>query len=414
MRPNDSYWQGDGIPKIARGTFDGAQWSWETFNLDTQNAYALRSLAVHPTNAERIFGGDETLGMLRTLDHGQSWTPVNQGLDAVIVYDVDVDDNDTAHMIVGSGSGLFERPAGSLEWHRRHNGIFHAVRFQPRSSTTYYGGSIDFVARTTDNGATWSYSNLLGPSVFDIVVDPVDPDTLYIATHEQVLHSNDGGDNFTAVLDGINRAGQAYLMNTVVIDLGDHTHLFAGGGRFYMPRVHGDLWESFDSGATWQRTGLSDVIVNAVLVDPRDSNLLYAGCGYSYNYEPPLYKSQDGGATWTEMSNGLANQRFLTWDIWADNYDLAVAHDLTVTGSDVTWCNFDMQPGIFINTPGTDPDNSGGADGGGYCFVGTTWLHANVFNSCIIIVPMLLIIGAGILMRLKNCTMFDLKPICRH
>ncbi len=380
MRPDDAYWQGDGIPKIARGIFDGSQWNWEIFDLDTQNASALLSLAVHPTLADQVFGGDDTLGMLRTLDHGQSWTPINEGLDAVIVYDVDADANDTTHLIAASGSGLFERPAGATQWQRRHNGDFRSVRFQPLSGTTYYGGSIGFVARTPDNGATWSYSNALGyVRVNDIAVDGVDPATLYIAAGQQVLHSSDSGGTFSAVLNGINQGGEAYAMNTVAIDPADHTHLFAGGGNFYTPFVQGDLWESPNGGTDWNRTGLTDVIVNAVLIDPRDSDVLYAGCGFSSNFGPPLFKSINGGVTWQEMSDGLPNQQFSTRDIWvgaADNVMVA-ATDGTVlhyNGSTVAVVNVGTADTLY-GISGLSPSAvwAAGANGTIVHYDGSTW-----------------------------------------
>jgi photosystem II stability/assembly factor-like uncharacterized protein/long-subunit fatty acid transport protein len=380
MRPNDSYWQGDGIPKIARGIYDGGQWNWETLDLDTQNASALRSLAVHPTDADQIFGGDETLGMLHTLDHGQSWTPVNQGLDAVIVYDVDGDDNDTSHMIAGTGSGLYERPAGAARWQRRHNGTFRSVRFEPLSGTTYYGGSIGYVARTPDNGATWSYSNSLGnAAVEDIAVDAVNPDTLFIAAGQQVLRSSDSGGTFLAVLNGINQAGEAYAMNTVVIDPADHTHLFAGGGNFYTPLVQGDLWESSNGGTDWNRTGLTDVIVNAVLIDPRDANVLYAGCGYSSNEQTPLYRSLDGGASWQDMSNGLPNRHYWFEDMWAgaaDNVMVAASNGMVFqyNGSTVAGVNVGIDDTLYgVTGLSASAAWAAGANGAIVYFDGSTW-----------------------------------------
>lgn len=408
MRPDDPYWQGDGIPKIARGNFDGSQWNWEVFDLDTQNATALRSLAVHPTDADQVFGGDETLGMLRTQDHGQSWIPINEGLDAVIVYDVDADANDTTHLIAASGSGLFERPAGATQWQRRHNGTFRSVSFEPLSITTYYGGSIGFVARTPDNGTTWSYSNSLGyVTVNDIAVDGVDPTILFIAAGQQVLRSDNSGGTFSAVLDGINQGGEAYAMNTVVIDPADHTHLFAGGGNFYTPFVQGDLWESPNGETDWSRTGLTDVIINAVLIDPRDSDVLYAGCGYSNNSGPPLYKSINGGATWEEMSDGLPNQSIYIRDIWAGAADnvMVAAVDGTVlqyNGSTVTVVNVGTADALY-GISGLSPSAvwAAGANGTIVQYDGSTWtlmasgITTNLYDIWAVAPDDIFAVGAG-------------------
>ena len=329
MRPNDAYWLGDGLPKISTGVFDGSTWVWETFIPDPQSATALQALAVHPTDAGTLLGGDLSLGLLSSMDHGQQWTPINQGLDAVIVYDVDTDDLDTRHMIAASGSGFFERAAGASVWQRRLNGVYRAARFHPASAASYFAGGAGFVARTSDSGASWAYSNSLGYLyVESSAVDRDDPSRIYITTGHygrQVLRSLDGGDTFQAVLNGINQAGQAYSMNDVVIDPQAHLHLLAAGGNFYSPLVVGDLWQSMDGGDTWQRTGLTDKVVNTILVDPRDSNVIYAGCGYSQNYDEPLYKSVDGGASWQSAAAGMPPARRGLYGLWGPGPDQLVA-----------------------------------------------------------------------------------------
>ena len=320
-RPNDTFWNGDGLPKVSRGVFDGSSWSWETFLPDSQNATAFNALAVHATDPGTVFGGDFSLGVLVSEDSGENWTPANEGLDAVVVYDVDVDDANTAHMLAASGSGLYERADAGSPWVRRHIGVFRSVEFHPSSSTAYYGGGSGIVARTTDNGATWAYSDSLGyVYVHDVAVDALDPSRVYITTGhygQQVMRSTDGAATFQAVLSGVNQSGQAYSMNRVIIDPHDRMHLFAAGGNFYSPYVLGDLWQSGDGGDTWQRTGLTDTVVNAVIVDPRDPNALYAGCGFSQNYLDPVMKSTDGGATWASASSGMPPARRTFYSIWA-------------------------------------------------------------------------------------------------
>lgn len=321
MRANDSFWQGDGLPKISRGLFDGSSWTWETFIPDPQNALSFDCLAVHPMDPDIVLGGDQSLGMLISQDHGAHWTPINKGLDAVIVYDVDTDDNQPDHMLAASNSGLYERENRNSAWIRRHNGQFRSVEFYPSSSSAYFGGGVGFVARSPDNGVTWNYSNALGNVyVEDIAVDPSDTSRVYIATGHygrQIQRSGDGGEHFQPVLDGINQAGQAYGMNAVVVDPHDPRHVLACGGNFYSPKVLGDLWQSSNGGDTWRRTGLTDTVVNSALIDPVDPRVIYAGCGHSVNSSPPLLKSSDGGTTWVPQTDGLPNRRIFISNLWS-------------------------------------------------------------------------------------------------
>jgi photosystem II stability/assembly factor-like uncharacterized protein len=77
-----------GAGKVSRSVNGGID--WETYTVD----HEFICLAVHPTNSEAIFGGELFLGVFKSEDHGQAWSPVNNGINAVIVYDVALDPND--------------------------------------------------------------------------------------------------------------------------------------------------------------------------------------------------------------------------------------------------------------------------------------------------------------------------------
>jgi photosystem II stability/assembly factor-like uncharacterized protein len=309
-----NFW-GDSLPKISR-SLDGGN-NWETYVID----YELRTLAVHPSKGDVIFGGDRDFGVTRSLDHGQSWTPINNGIDAVMVRDVAIDPADPAHVLAGTTSGLYEKKEDG--WSRllpqdpremRYD-IF-SIRFHPTDSRTFFVGlsrSYQYNFRKTTNGGTdWSFtSDLMGNDVVDIAIDQVDTDTLFVAAGKRIYKSTDGGITFVEVLHGQNLEGEEYRFEVVAIDPADHEHIFAGGGGFgYFGYLIGDLWESTAGGAkwSWKRTGLQNVVVNALLIDPRDSKIMYAGCGYKYRRsgtEVPVYKSTDGGASWTASYEGM-------------------------------------------------------------------------------------------------------------
>ncbi|MCP4579502.1 MAG: hypothetical protein GY846_24785, partial [Deltaproteobacteria bacterium] len=102
-----SFFGGDNLPRISRST-DGGD-TWETFMVDTTAATVLLTLAVHPTDSDIVFCGDNELGVVKTPTHGQTWTSLNNGLNYFIVYDVALDPNDIEHKIAGTEAGLFEK-----------------------------------------------------------------------------------------------------------------------------------------------------------------------------------------------------------------------------------------------------------------------------------------------------------------
>jgi photosystem II stability/assembly factor-like uncharacterized protein len=314
-------WFGDYLPKVSRSTDGGV--TWETYIVD----YQFLVLAVDPANSESIYGGDISLGIYRSADHGQTWSPINNGINAVIVYEVEVDPKDTSHILAGTISGVYEKKQGSA-WSRLLAYNTLSLEFDPRDSRSFYAGLRGYVAKTTDGGQAWTYSQYPDGSgtVNDICLHPTDSANVFIAVGATggagaIYRSEDGGASFSEVLTGVNRSGQPYDFNAVKLDPSNPLHIFAAGGNFYTPRVDGDLWESPDGGVTWDRNPLSilNVTVNDLLIDPKRVSTLYAGCGYSAGTDVPVYKSTDGGMTWEASFDGIPTRRKSLKALWGDS-----------------------------------------------------------------------------------------------
>src|SRR5262249_59015690 len=60
-----------------------------------------------------------------------------------------------------------------------------------------------------------------------------------------------------------------------------------------------------DAGKTWKAIGLADSRqIGRILVDPRDANRVFVaalGHGFGANAERGVFRSTDGGATWTKV-----------------------------------------------------------------------------------------------------------------
>ena len=311
-------WGGDGIGKVGRST-DGGD-SWSVYQPKPQ----FFCLEVHPTNPELVFGGHLNLGVYKSQDHGQTWTPINDGLTAVVVKDVAVDPNSGAHVLIGTISGVYEK-TGAGPWSRLLENDTWSVLFHPTDSLTFFAGIEAYVCKTTDGGQNWTSANIPDywsyNSISDMAIDTSNTDVMFVSVDYfdqggAVHKSTDGGSSFTGVLNGLNQAGQDVPMNAVAIDPLNPQHIFAGGGRFTAPCAVGDLWESTDGGANWTRTSLQNVIVNAILVDTQDPDIVYAGCGCGGGTTTPLYKSIDNGATWTPSFDGIPQN--LDWNAVTD------------------------------------------------------------------------------------------------
>ncbi len=138
------------------------------------------------------------------------------------------------------------------------------------------GGSITYggngVYKSTDGAKTWTKAgNMPSPAVGRIVIDPTNPDRIFVA-------------------------GTGDLFNP-------------GGGR--------GVYRSTDAGATWTRVLKGDTKTTGaadLAMDPADPNILYAAM-WDHKREPDLrtyggmgsgvYRSTDGGDTWSRLTNGL-------------------------------------------------------------------------------------------------------------
>ena len=87
----------------------------------------VSDLAIHPTDADVVYAGLATGGVIKTTDGGQTWTPILQDLDAITIGDLALDPQDPEVLYVGTGeanaaslsvvgNGLYRSPDGGDTW----------------------------------------------------------------------------------------------------------------------------------------------------------------------------------------------------------------------------------------------------------------------------------------------------------
>ncbi len=150
----------------------------------------------------------------------------------------------------------------------------------------------------------------LGPSlttgrVADIAVDPRDPSVWYVAAASGGLWKTvNRGNTWTPVFD---RYG-SYSLGCVTVDPHDSNVVWLGTGENQSQRSVGfgdGVYRSGDAGRTWTRVGLprSEHIAK-IVVDPRRAGVVYVasqGPLWAPGGDRGLYKTTDGGRTWTPV-----------------------------------------------------------------------------------------------------------------
>lgn len=153
------------------------------------------------------------------------------------------------------------------------------------------------VARSTDNGSTWSSSVLAG-SVYTIFADG---SNVYAGTNQGLEISADGGATWN---------NHSFGANKIVWGA------WGNGSTVYAATEDDGLWASTDGGATWAKNGLADNMLRGLFVS---AGTLYVSGGGG------LSISSDGGATWQNYTSadGLGSDFCL--DAYVDGNKLYVA-----------------------------------------------------------------------------------------
>jgi photosystem II stability/assembly factor-like uncharacterized protein len=190
-------------------------------------------------------------------------------------------------------------------------GRISALAIHPNNGDTVYaGGAAGGIFKTTNAGTKWyaKWSEQLSLAIGGLAVAPSNPNILYGATGEWegnvgaannhfpgvgVYRSTDGGNDWDllAPIPSQNTAA-------VAIDPTNPDRVFVAGDT--------SLHRTTNGGASWDVTpgnvnGIFDGIISDVVIDPNDINRIYTGV-----HNSGVWRSTDGGNTWTQLTSGIA------------------------------------------------------------------------------------------------------------
>jgi photosystem II stability/assembly factor-like uncharacterized protein len=211
------------------------------------------AIAIDPSEPKRIYVGTGDHGMVKTEDGGISWLPCVQGM-------------------------RFNNGAVDIAISRKNPAAVYAITRNRKKQYT--------VERSDTSGSLWYpvHNGLPESRWYCLLVDPVQPDTIYVGGKNGVYHTKNGGASWTPINRGLIEAPVKYLT-------GDSSKILYAG-------TDSGLYKSADSGNNWNKVGTLNFIVHTVLTDQTDPNILFAGVREKGKQKGGLYRSADGGRTW--------------------------------------------------------------------------------------------------------------------
>jgi photosystem II stability/assembly factor-like uncharacterized protein len=207
-------------------------------------------------------------------------------------------------------------------------GRTRAITGVPGQPHTFLAGAVNGgVWKTDDDGRTWIpiFDSQPTQSIGAIAVAPSDPKIIYVASGEGlhrpdlsvgngVYRSSDGGKSWVHL-----SLEDSQQIPSIAVDPHDANRVYAAVlGHPYGPSAQRGVYRSLDGGATWsnvldqgENTGSS-----FIRIDPYDTNILYSGFWNARSgpwedknmYNGPhggLFKSTDGGDHWRALKDGL-------------------------------------------------------------------------------------------------------------
>ncbi len=262
--------------------------------------------------------------LVESNDRGATWRRADNGLAAAGVGYIAADPNIPGLLYVAGRRGLFCSYNGGADWTlclTSRVGVpdVDNVWVAPLEPGTAYALKRVSLFKTTDGGRTWLElpPQQWLPSV--AAPDPTTPGKVFAGSRDGVYRSLDGGQSWAPTGLAPSRMDGIVNVDRLLIDPADARILYASS------RESKSLWKSSDGGDTWTPIGEGAVTpVQALCLDPSSPDVLLAGTS---GHDAVLQRSDDGGLTWQGSDAGMsAESGVYSCAVSPHDPDLVFAH----------------------------------------------------------------------------------------
>ena len=270
----------------------------------------INAVTVDPNNSNIIYACAASGGLWKSNDAGDTWNSVTDGFPIQGTSDIEIDpqNSDILYLATGDrdgyyslGLGVYKSTDGGASWDTtglNDEIVVNCIEINYNNPEIIYAGTKSGLYKTEDAGTTWEKVIPFG-DIKEIKLNPVNPNTVFAVREDRFYRSYDGGDNFETIWD----------FPTLNV------------GRI-----------AFD-------------------VTAADTSYIYALIADANEAFMGVYRSTNGGTSFTEMINGDAIN-LLGYDNYGNDdasqafYDLAIAvsqenRDGVYTGGVNVWRSID-------------------------------------------------------------------------
>lgn len=255
----------------------------------------VRDIVCPPGNDNTIYVGSASGGVLKSTDGGETWSNIFDTESTLSVGDIAIDPVDTSIIYVGTGepgngvgsvtydgNGIYRSINGGATWTNiglNSGGNTGRIAINPQNTNIIFAAMLGDlfentpdrgIYRTTDGGTSWEKVLYVNDSTggIDVCINPENPNIIFASTWERVRRYNRR----------------------------DYNGL---GSRIYRSEDGGDTWEMLTNGLPVGANELSKI---TLYIAPSDPDVIYAGVVGTGDKLKDIYKSTNGGDTWTALN----------------------------------------------------------------------------------------------------------------
>ena len=286
-------------------TFDRGE-NWEQKVMISKNKTlaqtSILKIALDPQDSKIVYLGTRGSGLLKSMDGGELWYSLADRQEVLSrqanVIDIAIDPRNSNNLYVGAyqdryGVMLRSNDAGK-HWEEvyrtaRDRYAVFGVEIDPFDSSLIYMATAEGgLMKSFDFGKTWKTIKWFDDVITDLKINSKNSRIIYVSMMTRgVFKTRDQGQNWEK-LEGLTGFSEAQNIETLVLDLKNPETIYTGSKSGFL--------KSVDGGLTWQKLNIlippRSLIVQSIALDPTNSAIIYYAAGNA------VYQSQDSGQSW--------------------------------------------------------------------------------------------------------------------